>query len=187
MKKINCNGWLVADLECSMHPESHSSKFYARAKKMLCVVTKEVVTGEVTLYTPGQEKEMIEALLTAPRLVMHFGRGFDLPALGNIFPEHNKAFRAAPLVDTLFASREMFTMDELSKSDKTYGYPEEKALHSLRAWGRRLGFPKMEDFAEADWINMIYTDLMGQYCKVDVSITEKLFKLLLKKKGYEIG
>ena len=56
MKKINCKGWLVADLECQMHPESHSDKFYARAKKMLCVVTKDVMTREYTIYTPGHGK-----------------------------------------------------------------------------------------------------------------------------------
>ena len=187
MKKINCKGWLVADLECQMYPESHSDKFYARAKKMLCVVTKDVMTREYTIYTPGQEKEMIEALLSAPRLVMHHGRGFDLPAIGNIFPEHNKALRAAPMMDTLLASREMYTMDELSKNDKKKGYPAERSLHSIKAWGRRLGIPMIEEFAGADWENQPYTDKLGEYCSVDVAITDMLFRHLLKKKGYEIS
>ena len=185
--QIDCKGWLVADLECSMHPEAHSNKFYARAREMLCVVTKEVSTEEVTIYTPGMEEEMIEALLSAPRLVMHHGRGFDLPALGNIFPEHNKALRASPLVDTLLASREMYTMEYLSRLDKKKGHPEERALHSLRAWGRRFDFPKMDAFEGADWENMTYTDLMGDYCKADVEITDKLFRHLLHRKGYQIG
>ena len=187
MNKIDCKGWLVADLECQMHPESHSDKFYARAKKMLCVVTKDVMTREYTIYKPGMEEEMLEALLSSPRLIMHHGRGFDLPAIGNIFPEHNKALRAAPLVDTLLASREMYTMPQLSRFDKSKGYPEERSLHSIKAWGRRLGIPMIEEFSGADWENQPYTDQLGEYCTVDVAITDMLFRHLLTKKGYEIS
>ena len=187
MNKINCDGWLVADLECNMYPESHSDKFYARAKKMICVVTKDVMTREYTVYKPGMEQEMLETLLTAPRVVMHNGRGFDLPALGNIFPEHNKALRALPLVDTLLASREHYSMAQLSRYDRQKGYPTERALHSIRCWGRRLGIPMIEDFKDINWETVPYTDQMGEYCSVDVAITDMLFRHLLNKKGYEIG
>ena len=182
MEKIDCKGWLVADLECQMYPESHSNKFYARAKEMLCVITKDVVTREYTIYKPGMEEEMIEALLSAPRLVMHHGRGFDLPALGNIFPEYNKALRAAPLVDTLLASREMYSMEYLSKQDEKKGFTVERSLHSIKAWGRRLGIPMIEEFAGVDWETQPYTEKLGEYCTTDVAITDLLFRHLLQKK-----
>ena len=107
--------------------------------------------------------------------------------MGNIFHEHNKALRAAPLVDTLLASREMYTMPQLSRFDKSKGYPEERSLHSIKAWGRRLGIPMIEEFSGADWENQPYTDQLGEYCTVDVAITDMLFRHLLTKKGYEIS
>ncbi len=42
--------------------------------------------------------------------------------------------------------------------------------HSLDAWGKRLGFPKIEF---EDWAQ--YSEEMKTYCKQDVTITEKLY------------
>ena len=88
---IDCKAWLTFDLECNMLPEHKvRGSFHKRASRMLCVVTKEVTTGEVTVYAPGEEEKMLDALLTSPRLIAHNGRDFDIPALCNIFPNHNK-------------------------------------------------------------------------------------------------
>ena len=187
MAKVNTKGWISFDLECNMGPEVSGQRFFTRATKMLCVVTKDFNTGEVKIYEPGQEDEMLEALLTAPRLIAHNGRDFDIPALGNIFPRHNKALRALPLIDTLVQSRQDFTYKQLASFDKKKGFPKTKALHALSAWGYRFGVPKIEDFKEVDWANQPYTEELGGYCKQDVEITDVLIRHLLNKKGYTIG
>ena len=186
MNKIDTTGWLTFDLECNMGPDEGKG-FYRRANKMICVVTKEVSTGEVKIYEPGQEKEMLEALLTAPRLVAHHGRGFDIPALGNIFPEHNKALRMAPMVDTLLQSRQEYSFKQLAEFDKKHGHPEDRSLHGLKAWGYRFGSNKIQQFSDVDWATVEYTEDMGAYCTQDVEITHQLLIHLMKKRGYING
>lgn len=52
--------------------------------------------------------------------------------------------------------------------------------HSLDAWGKRLGFPKIEF---SDWSE--YSDEMKTYCKQDVTITEQvLLHLRREMKGF---
>lgn len=52
--------------------------------------------------------------------------------------------------------------------------------HSLDAWGKRLGFPKIEF---SDW--SAYSDEMKTYCKQDVTITEQvLLHLRREMKGF---
>ena len=195
MSDIDCEGWLTFDLECNMLPEHKvRGSFYRRASRMLCVVTKEVTTGVVRVYEPGEEEEMMDTILTAPRLIAHNGRDFDIPALGNIFPNHNKALRSRPLIDTRWAALKsegsphgIYTYKQMSDFDLKKGFPKTKALNSVRSWGYRLGIPMIEEFKNADWENQPYTKELGDYCKVDVEITEALFKHLMDKRGYNIG
>jgi hypothetical protein len=162
---------------------------------MLCVVTKNILTKEVKVYETGQEEEMLDSLFSAKRLIAHNGREFDLPALGNIFPEHNVKIRSLPLIDTRWAAIKdenkspngQYTYAQMSAWDKKMGYPQIKALNSVQAWGHRMEIPMIEDFKEIDWETVDYTPELGEYCKVDVEITYALFMHLMDKRGHKIS
>ena len=54
--------------------------------------------------------------------------------------------------------------------------PSREGGHSLASWGTRLNFPKGE---YDDW--SMYTEEMGEYCKQDVKVLVKLYKLMTGK------
>jgi len=89
-------------------------------------------------------------------IVMHNGDGYDLPVIRKLMP----TTPLFPIVDTLAMSRVL--------------YPE-RASHSLDSWGQELGELKV---VHEDWSTL--TADMILRCNGDVSLTEKLFKYLLK-------
>jgi len=187
-KSVDCDGWIIFDLENNMRPEHEvKGSFYKRASRLLCVVTKEVSTGDIKVFKEGDEDAMFSYLLSSKRLVAHNGRGYDIPALGNIYPDMNIPLRSHPLIDTLVQSRNDFTNQQLSDFDMKKGYPTSKALHSLRSWGYRFGDNKIEEFKEVDWATQPCTDELVEYCTQDVNITDKLLRHLLKNKGMKVG
>ncbi len=187
MKLLDCNGWLVWDVETNMLPEHKvRGAFYKRAFNMICLVTQDIGTGEIRRFVKGQEDEMFEHLFSAPRWVGHNLRSFDAPALGNIYPEMNKKLRGFPMMDTLVASRELYPNEKLSKFDMKKGLPKTKALHSLKSWGYRFGDNKIEAFLDADWETQPWTQELEDYCVQDVHVNLLVFKKILSDKGFKI-
>lgn len=125
------------------------------ATKVFCMVVKDYHTGEVATYTDNMETG-ITRLQSADVIVAHNGVMFDIPVLNKLY---NAKISADKVFDTLLVSR-------LSLPDRDGG-------HSLRAWGKRLGFPKgdFDDFSELsqDMIN---------YCIQDVEVTTRIFNTL---------
>lgn len=105
-------------------------------------------------------------------LVGHNIVGYDIPLLEKL---HN--FRRPSLFyDTLLLSRLIYTnIFELDLKSKKI---KEGKLggHDLASWGQRFGLPKLpyDDFKT-------YCPEMLEYCKRDVEITSKLFRLLHSK------
>ena len=90
----------------------------------------------------------------------HNGIGFDYPILRQVWGVQIKKSQA---VDTLILSR-LFN-------------PVIDGGHSLKAWGKRLGYDKME-FDVTDF-DAGYTEEMAEYCERDVLVLEKLHEYLL--------
>lgn len=99
-------------------------------------------------------------------LVGHNVLGFDLPALFKVLRLRWKG----EVVDTLRLSC-------LYEPDVFGG-------HSLEAWGQRLGFNKMDYKGECKRLGIEdpwaqYTPLMGDYCDMDVRVTQRVYESLM--------
>lgn len=128
-----------------------------KVTKLFCIVAQDVDTGDVYTFTEGEFEKAIELFQKAQLLIAHNGVMYDIPVLQKFYPEFQPDI--TKVFDTMIVSR-------LLNPDRDGG-------HSLKMWGSRLGFPKMEfnDFSE-------YSEEMLEYCKVDVEITSKLFHFL---------
>ena len=136
----------------------------------LCVTKK----GDVIRH--WRSPEGLENYLNGCQVVAHNGIGFDAPILnkvwGVVIPDNS-------LVDTLVMSR-------LYKPDIEVVLPKEgkaPTLHSLEAWGYRLGSYKIgfTDF-DSGW-----SEEMATYCEQDVQLLEKLYNFLtitMTKEGF---
>lgn len=128
-----------------------------------CIVTQDADTGEVKRYPCACAAVMagIEALKNADCLIGHNIIAYDLKAIWKLHGEWEKV----PLiVDTLVVSRGL--------------WPERSDGHSLEAWGKRLGFPKIDfnDYTK-------YTEEMLAYCEQDVALNVKVLKALEEEHG----
>ena len=124
-----------------------------------CVVTRK--DGEVGLWTePTHLKEYLEGeMVCAHNLI-----GFDAKVLREVWDISIPLNKA---VDTLVMSR-------------LYD-PNSEGGHSLKAWGMRLGFEKM-DF-DVDDFDSGLTPEMTEYCIRDVEVLERLHKHLVHEMG----
>jgi len=190
--KVDTKGWLMFDLECSMHSEDKvQGSFYKRAKELLCIATHDLGTGEKVLYAEDTLEDGVQAILNAPRLVGHNIRMFDIPALGHLRSDFNKQLRTVPLSDTRWMALKsdkspdgIYTYDQLEELDNKLGLDTEYP-NSLASWGDRFKFPKMSDFKNTDWETQKYSPLLGKYCQTDVAVNVKLFEHICKKKDIE--
>lgn len=104
----------------------------------------------VTWYEPHG----LQKYLKGQTVCGHNVIGFDLPVLEKVW-----GIKADKIADTLVMSRLLNPVIDNG--------------HSLKAWGKRLGFDKM-DFDVEDFDSGL-TDDMEEYCARDVEVTEKLY------------
>ena len=129
-----------------------------------CIVCKDWNTGEIYQWTPDTIEEFKEFSETVDHWIGHNFVGYDLRVLKKVLGIRIKPSR---VTDTLLLSR-------LQKYGRQGG-------HSLKAWGERLGFPKLphKDFTE-------YSEDMLEYCINDVELTYKV-AVALKLEGGKQG
>ena len=120
-----------------------------------CVVTKK--DGHTIVWTGP---EGLQEYIKGSEVSAHNLIGFDAPVLRNVW---DVTIPVSKAVDTLVMSRLL--------------NPQREGGHSLKAWGKRLGFDKM-DFDTEDFDGGL-TDEMIEYCKRDVDVLEMLHKHLV--------
>ena len=112
-------------------------------------------------YPPEKLNEAIRVLREADVLIGHNIVGYDLPVIWKLLGDWDVK---PAVLDTLLVSRAL--------------YPERPGGHSLEAWGRRLGQPKIE-FDE--WNR--YSQQMLDYCIGDTQLNVSVLKELEKEYG----
>jgi DNA polymerase-1 len=135
-------------------------------KVIHCLAIGSLIDGDEILYADQTGypsiREGITRLCAAERVVFHNGLGFDYPVLRQFFPEDDALIKLRERIwDTLIMSR---MCDPKGRS------------HGLADWGERLGFPKG---SHEDWSQ--FSEAMGEYCKLDVAVTRKVYQELLGK------
>jgi len=130
-----------------------------------CIALQDVHDNQIITFhgdTLNLFKPFIES--EAMTLVFHNGIAFDVPVLerllGVVFDDGN--YNVIQIEDTLVMSQ----LDE----------PRREGGHSLANWGEIMGFEKGEHL---DWSK--FSDEMLEYCKRDVQVTAKLYRLMLQK------
>lgn len=122
--------------------------------KIWCVGVKELGKTPQLVFS---KEELLRLVPTGSTVIGHNVISFDIPILERLWgiKYHNA-------IDTLVMAR-------LYK-------PEAEGGHSLKQWGKRLRFDKM-DFDVEDF-DSGYTEDMGIYCLRDVEVTERLYEAL---------
>lgn len=157
--------WLVFDLECD--------SLYPKVTQTFCVVAYDINRKQTFSYGPDGINDALKHLAQADVLIGHNIIFYDLPVLKKLYGfEFN-----GQVIDTLVCTRliwpkeKLFDLDSEIYSDKVPG--NLKGSASLKAWGYRLSDHKIEfkDFSHFS------TDML-EYCRQDVAVTTKLFKLI---------
>ena len=160
--------WLVFDLE--------SDGLYDKVTETFCIVIHDICRKQTFNYGPDSIDDALSHLARGNVLIGHNIIFYDLPVLKKLY-----GFEFyGQVIDTLVCTRliwpkeKLFDLDSEIYSDKVpTGL---KGGASLKAWGYRLSDHKIEfkDFTH-------YSDEMLEYCKQDVAVTTKLFKLIQRE------
>jgi hypothetical protein len=167
--------------------------------KVLCVVTRNLDTGAEERYRgfghPDDELDagrLAEALRGCTELIGHNLAGFDLPVLERYFGP-DWAF-GGTIYDTLCVSQSRFnsTIGDHGWALRRSAQTEEEAearyplrltarnkLHSLEAWGYRLGLHKGA-FLQDSGVQEMWSQELEDYCARDVDVTVALWHRLLR-------
>ena len=120
--------------------------------RIWCAVTRQNGTNEV--HTSPET--LSEALRGSQSVVGHNLIGYDVPVLERLW---RLSVEPERIVDTLVLSRLV--------------EPNREGGHSLRNWGKDLGFPKGD---HSDWSTL--STEMVEYCERDVEVTEAVHRKL---------
>ena len=152
--------------------DAEADNLYDGVTKVHCIATKDIRKGttlswhdDPRLPRAGTVADGLEYLSTATRLIGHNIIGYDLAVFRKLFGWEYKG----SVTDTLILSR-LFQ-------------PDREGFHSLDAWGKRLGYPKV---IVKRW-DLFNAHIMLR-CTDDVEINHLTLKALrLEVKGQDWG
>ena len=166
---------LVIDIE--------ADNLYQDVTTIHCIVAYDIDTSEVHSFTSkplkgttGTIEDGLEFMTKATTIILHNGISYDLPVMAKL---HDYNY-TGEVMDTLLISQLLYP-DLLGVDivqDKLQG--RDKGSHSLRAWGRRLGYHK-GDYGEQEDAWDFLTQAMLDYCITDTKVTAKLWEHFVKK------
>ncbi len=164
----------IADLE--------TDGLLEQVTKVHCCVAKDIETGEVHKFGPGDTGQMLDLLGKAELLIFHNGCKFDLPVLKKLYGFEFKGL----LRDTLIMSRLIWpNLMELDAKARIKDFPKQlTGRHSLEAWGYRLGCLKGDFGKDTDWKE--YSQAMMDYCVQDVCGTTAALWEKIQSKNYSL-
>jgi DNA polymerase I-like protein with 3'-5' exonuclease and polymerase domains len=147
------------------------------ATKIHCIVIVDLDSDQIDTYRPGQIDDALKRLSQASYLTGHNIVGYDLPLLRRL---HGWVpSQGCTVVDTLIASRLVLAhLRSLDRQAQAMGDPSLGKIagsHSLKAWGARLGMPKVGTDIEV-WAE--YTPEMEARCIGDGQLTKTLWQFL---------
>jgi len=127
------------------------------ATTIYCIVAKDLDEQRIYTYKPDYIHHAKELIESADIIVMHNGVSFDAPVLKRLL---GVDIPLSKIRDTLIMSQ--------------MADPMRDGGHSLEAWGKTFGYPKLEfsDFSG-------YSDQMLTYCVRDVELTAKVYNALV--------
>lgn len=158
-----------------------------------CAVVIDYFTGEKKHYRPWDFEQYLKDLEMAASkgslICFHNGIGYDYPALKKLKKMHfgsNLNIPRSHILDTLVISRLVYSNLKdidmgLMRSGKLSG--KYVGLHSLKAWGYRLGILKGE-YGEQEAAWETFNEPMLDYCDQDVVVTVELLRKFLTNKWY---
>jgi DNA polymerase-1 len=126
-----------------------------KPSQIWCCGVKEKGKAGFLAMTAGDLQKVINENKGAT-FYAHNGNNFDYPILRELW---GSDFNGVRLADSLVLSRK--------------ANPKRPDGHSLKAWGKRLGFPKGD---HSDWSR--FTPEMGTYCIQDLLVTEKALEVI---------
>jgi len=163
--------FLVFDLE--------SDGLYDEVTKVFCIVIYDINRKQTFTYGPDRIDAALKHLATADALIGHNIINYDLAVLQKLHSFDCKTH----IIDTLICTRLIWPKEKLYECDENQYDAVPKGLRgsaSLKAWGYRLADNKIDfkDFSE-------YSNEMLEYCIQDVSVTTKLYHLIVEQNTAE--
>lgn len=147
--------------------------------KVHCIVFQDINTREVYKFYKDNLNECLGLLKKATKLIGHNLISFDMLVMKLFF---GVDYTVSP--DTVMG-KDVEIIDTLIMSKLLN--PDRQGGHSLKIWGKRLGFNK-GDYGEVDdndidvWEE--FNEEMLEYCVRDVELTAKVYKYLVEQEGF---
>ena len=156
-----------------------------------CISIKNRATGNIKLFEPEGIDQAIEVLQCADVLIGHNIIGYDIEVIKKLYGidvSENATVRDTMVMSMLSYPDIKFADMDREKKCPT-GMPGRLwGGHTLEAWGWRMGEHKgdYKDWCKDNFIKepfAVYRREMGEYCRQDVVVSDKLFNLCYGKFG----
>jgi len=185
------NGLLTAKREKdgSVHPpldKLHTITLILRDASDPNIPDRKISAADQKEYTPGNSSrgwermnliDAIKLIEQADIRVGHNWQDFDERAIKLVYPWYSPK-EGSKIVDTLLLSRLIYPDIGRKGPNNHKLYPFEKKMHSLKAWGKRLGIYKGD--YDGGWL--YWSEDMQKYGEQDTEVLDVLFKFLWSKK-----
>ena len=151
---------------------------YFDVTKLHCIGIKILGESSIKLFHGDTLQEGLNLLMSADTLIGHNIIQYDIPVLEKLT---NFKFNGK-VIDTIILSRLIYpnlydldsnNLSHFTKDPNVYYH----GSHSLAAWGERLSCKKNTVGFNNDFT--VYTDIMGEYCRQDVIVTERVYNKLI--------